>query len=63
MQKVNLSVRIPKELDSQLSEICNRLGISKNAFVIIAIAEALKKEKKGAYHREQVYTDSQSNLV
>jgi predicted DNA-binding protein len=40
-----VSVRIPEEMNGKLTELVNKLGITKNAFILSLINKELHKEK------------------
>ena len=44
-KKVRLTIRIPEELDARLEQMCNQMGISKNALITKILWEYMKKKK------------------
>ena len=44
-KKVQLSLRIPKELDEKLKRYAEDLGISENAYITMLLSKILKEEK------------------
>lgn len=48
LKRAQLTLRIPKEKDQQLTEKSQKMGVSKNAVVLMAIDLFLKKQGKSA---------------
>lgn len=44
LKRVLVSIRMPEEMNKELTELVEPLGLSKNAFIIGLIHKALKKE-------------------
>ena len=44
LKKVLVSIRIPEEMNKELTQLVEPLGLSKNAFIIGLIHKALKKK-------------------
>ncbi|MBX6361974.1 MAG: toxin-antitoxin system HicB family antitoxin [Acidobacterium ailaaui] len=51
--RVTTTLRIPEELDELIAKAADRLGISKNAFITMAIDERLQEEKNRGFHLEK----------
>lgn len=44
LKRVLVSIRMPEEMNKELTELVEPLGLSKNAFIIGLIHKALKKK-------------------
>lgn len=53
MIKEMLSVRIPKEMNAQLTKYLQTIGVTKNSFILGLIREALNKELELKSKQEQ----------
>ena len=53
MHRKSITLRFPKWLDDEIMTICDALGVSKNAFISMLIAEEVAKRKKRASREEK----------
>lgn len=44
---IESGLRLPRETNQELAEIAKKIGISKNAIVLLAISDYLQKQKEG----------------
>lgn len=45
-KKVQAGLRLPNTLNEETAKVAAEIGISKNDFILIAIQEKLKKDKR-----------------
>lgn len=44
--KIRTTLRLPKEIDNKLNEASKKMGISKNAYIIMLISKMLEGYKQ-----------------
>lgn len=45
VNKINFTLRIKSSIDQKLSRASSEMGVSKTAFILMALSEKLKEEK------------------
>lgn len=47
-KRTQITLRLPKELIAEVTIMADKMGVSKNAYILMLISQALKKMKQTA---------------